>query len=191
MNRTLASAPAVPIDATAWRPLVVCPDVHLSRRLLTAFGELRLHGVVHLDEYPRTGALASEAAEHHANVCFIDLFSNEEHALLLVSEAAVEMPVISLHPQHDAELILRALRRGAADFLSDLNAEQVSAALDRLRKGRNTQEPRAAGAIYCVIPGKPGCGASTLAAQLAVEARRLGVPRVLLIDGDFLTASLA
>jgi Flp pilus assembly CpaE family ATPase len=49
----------------------------------------------------------------------------------------------------------------------------------------------APGAVYCVVPGKPGCGASTLAAHLAIQLRRDGANPVLLVDGDYLTASIA
>ena len=191
MDRTSTSALATPVDPSRWRPLAICPDVGLARQLTESLTALGMSGTPQLDEYPPTGAIAAVGAEHHSNVCFVDLSSNQEHALLLVSEAAVEMPVISLHPQHDAELILRALRRGASDFLSDLSPDQIAAALERLRNGRAGPETRAAGAVYCILPGKPGCGASTLAAQFAIEARRLGVGRVLLIDADFLTASVA
>ena len=41
------------------------------------------------------------------------------------------------------------------------------------------------------MPGKPGCGASTLAAHLAVQLRTGGANPVLLVDGDQLTASIA
>lgn len=182
---------AKPVDPNIWRPLVVCPDPELARRLLASLTELGLGHAAHVSEYPRTGAMSALGAEHHANICFLDLLSNQQHALLLVAEAAVEMAVVALHPQHDAELILRALRRGSSDFLSDLAADQVADVLERLRKSRSAPQARAVGAVYCVMPGKPGCGASTLAAQFAIEARRLGIARVLLIDGDFLTASLA
>jgi len=182
---------ANPADPSAWRPLVVCPDPELTRRMLNVLRDLGLPDIPHIPEYPRTGSMAALGAEYHANICFVDLLTNEEHALLLVAEAAVEMAVVSLHPHHDAELILRALRRGASDFLSDLTTEQVSGVFERLRKSRVSSQPRAVGAVYCVMPGKPGCGASTLAAQFAIESHRLGVPRVLLIDADFLTASVA
>ena len=170
---------------------MVCPEPELSRGIMAALTELGLDHAPQLDEYPRTGVIASLASEHHCNICFVDLYSNEEHALLLVSEAAVEMPVVSLHPRHDAELMLRALRRGASDFLSDPGTEQVSGVLERLRRARNSPDARAAGTVYCIMPGKPGCGASTLSAQFAIEAHRQGVGRVLLIDADFLTASVA
>ncbi len=182
---------AKPADPTAWRPLLVCPDPELARRTTSVLRDLGFTETPHIPEYPRTGSMAALGAEYHSNICFVDLLTDEEHALLLVGEAAVEMAVVSLHPRHDAELILRALRRGASDFLSDLTPEQVAGVFDRLRKSRVTSQPRAVGAIYCVMPGKPGCGASTLAAQFAIETHRLGVARVLLIDADFLTASVA
>jgi len=182
---------ARPVDPTVWRPLVICPDPELARAILAVLGELGWPNAPFVAEYPRTGAVAGLGAEYHSNICFVDLLTNEQHGLLLVSEAAVEMTVVSLHPHHDAELILRALHRGASDFLSDFTAAQVGSVLDRLRRNQLAAQPRTVGAVYCVMPGKPGCGASTLAAQLAIEARRLGVGRVLLIDADFLTASVA
>jgi pilus assembly protein CpaE len=41
------------------------------------------------------------------------------------------------------------------------------------------------------VPGKSGCGASTLAAHLAIQLRTGGANPVLLVDGDHLTASIA
>jgi len=190
MNRTPISPSAGPVDTASWRPLVVCPDPELSRRILAALAEAGMRDAPHMEEYPQAGAIATLDAEFHSNICFVDLFSNQDRGLLLVSEAASVMPVVSLHPHHDADLILRALRRGACEFLSDLSGEQVRGVLERLRQRRNPPKTGAACAVYCFMPGKPGCGASTLAAQFATELKRLGVTRVLLIDADFLTASI-
>jgi pilus assembly protein CpaE len=44
--------------------------------------------------------------------------------------------------------------------------------------------------VYCVVPGKPGCGASSLATQLAVELHG-GGSKVLLVDGDPMNGSVA
>src|SRR5205085_9181944 len=51
--------------------------------------------------------------------------------------------------------------------------------------------PAKSAKVYCVLPGKPGCGASTLAAYLALEIKRSGVSKVLLVDADLVTASVA
>src|SRR6185369_2737464 len=45
--------------------------------------------------------------------------------------------------------------------------------------------------VYCVMPGKAGCGAGTVAAYLAMELKRSGVSKVLLVDADLVAASSA
>jgi len=62
---------------------------------------------------------------------------------------------------------------------------------ERLARQRSDAAYRAPGVVYCVIPGKPGCGGSTLAANLAVQMHSDGANPVLLVDGDQLTASIA
>jgi pilus assembly protein CpaE len=101
------------------------------------------------------------------------------------------MPVVALNPQNDADLILRCLRRGACEFLSDGGSPQLRALLDRLNRLRAPAHLEKQGSVYCVVPGKAGCGASTLAVHLAVELKRSGCKRVLLVDADYLAASVA
>src|ERR1019366_3604598 len=64
----------------------------------------------------------------------------------------------------------------------------------RLRAvGAHAVRRGAAGAGCGVLcgAGKPGCGASTLAAHLAIHLHSGGANPVLLVDGDYLTASIA
>lgn len=179
----------LPSDAH-WKPLVVCPGDDLARRLASALAALGFSQVPRLAEYPALGAMAAAAARHQANICFLDMCANQEHALLLVSEAATTMAVVSLNPQNDPEMMLRALRRGVADFLSDPSAAQVRTILDRL-SAKHPAAGAAKSALICVVfPGKPGSGASTLAAQLASELKRMGLARVLLADLDSMTGSI-
>ena len=105
----------LPSDAH-WKPLVVCPDDDLARRLVSALAALGFAEVPRLAEYPALGAMAAAAARHQANICFLDMCADQEHALLLVSESAPTMAVVSLNPQNDAEMMLRALRRGPRTF---------------------------------------------------------------------------
>ncbi|MGD0666234.1 MAG: cellulose synthase operon protein YhjQ/BcsQ [Bryobacteraceae bacterium] len=179
----------LPSDAH-WKPLVVCPDDDLARRLVSALAALGFAEVPRLAEYPALGAMAAAAARHQANICFLDMCADQEHALLLVSESAPTMAVVSLNPQNDAEMMLRALRRGAADFLSDPSAAQVRTILDRL-SAKHPAAGAGKSAVVCVVfPAKPGSGASTLAAQLASEMKRMGLERVLLADLDSMTGSI-
>jgi len=178
-----------PSDAR-WKPLVVSPGDDMARRLVSALAALGFADVPRLAEYPPLGAMEAAAARYGANICFLDMCANQEHALLLIPEAAPTMAVVSLNPQNDAEMMLRALRRGADDFLSDPSAAQVRTILDRLSAKRPAAGPEKSAVVCAVFPAKPGSGASTLAVQLASEMKRMGLERVLLADLDSMTGSI-
>jgi Flp pilus assembly CpaE family ATPase len=178
-------------QSRTWRSLVVCPAAEMSRRLSGALRELGVAEVGVSSTYPGIGTVAALAAESRPNIAFVDAHSDQEHGLLLIGELSPFLPVVALLPSNDADLILRALRRGATEFLSDPATEQVKAVLERLGAKRQPAEPGGLGKIYCMVPGKPGSGASTFAMQLAGELRRRGSPRVLLVDLDAASASIA
>jgi pilus assembly protein CpaE len=144
-----------------------------------------------LTDYPGGGLIVSQAERYACNIAFIDVTSNTEQALQLTAELSRSIPVVALHPLIDADLMLRCLRRGACEFVGDPTAEAVDSILERLGRAQLNSTHRVAGTLYCVVPGKPGCGASTLAAHLAVQLRSSGSSPVLLVDGDQLTASIA
>jgi pilus assembly protein CpaE len=174
-----------------WRPLVVCPQPDFHRRMRAVLTELAVEQPCTLAEYPRTGDIAKLVERHACNVCFLDAATDSEGAERLISELAPAVPVVALHPRNDADLILRCLRRGACEFVADPTADAVRGVFERLERTRYEGSQHAAGAVYCVVPGKPGCGASTLAAHLAIQLRAGGANPVLLVDGDYLTASIA
>jgi pilus assembly protein CpaE len=174
-----------------WKLSIICPHSGMSRQIRSALSELGFEAVNQIAEYPRLGAVAALLAEQECNLCFLDVASNQEHALRLISETASAVPVVALNPHNDADLILRCLRRGACEFLSEPTAEQVNAVLERLSRLHKPQAQAKPGIVYCVLPGKAGCGASTLATHLAVELKRSGIARVLLVDTDCLTGSIA
>lgn len=169
----------------------MCPHRDLSNRVRMAFTELGVTAVTNLPEYPRMGSLAGLAAQGGCNICFLDVASNVEHALLLIGEAAPTMPVVALCTRKDADLILRCLHRGAGEFLAEPTAQQLRVALDRMGRLRGPVAPAKPCTVYCVVPGKPGCGASTLAMHLAIEIKRAGASRVLLVDTDVLGGTIA
>jgi pilus assembly protein CpaE len=174
-----------------WKPLVVCPQPDFQRRLRAVLTELAVEQPCTLAEYPRAGTVAALVERHACNICFLDAATNSEEAQLLISELAPAVPVVALHPRNDADLILRCLRRGASEFVADPTVEAVLGVFERLARTRYEAARHAPGAVYCVVPGKPGCGASTLAAHLAIQLHNDGVNPVLLVDGDHLTASIA
>jgi len=169
----------------------VCPQPDVYRRLQAVLTELAVEQPCTLTEYPRSGAIAALVERNACNICFLDAATDCEHAQLLISELAPTVPVVALHPRDDADLILRCLRRGACEFVAEPTADAVGGVFARLARTRSDAVYRAPGALYCVIPGKPGCGGSTLAANMAVQLRNDGANPVLLVDGDQLTASIA
>jgi pilus assembly protein CpaE len=174
-----------------WKPLVVCPQPDFHRRLRAVLTELAVEQPCTLTEYPRSGMIGGLVERHACNICFLDAATNSEEAQLLISELAPAVPVVALHPRNDADLILRCLRRGASEFVADPTADAVRGVFERLARTRFEAARHAPGAVYCVVPGKPGCGASTLAAHLAIQLHSGGANPVLLVDGDYLTASIA
>lgn len=185
------SQPGAEIAPFRWRPLLVCPHAGMARSIRAALGELGFNDIHQVAEYPRPGAIAGLAAQHGLNICFLDVASNQEEALPLISEAAAGMPVVTMNPVNDADLILRCLRRGACEFVSEATADQVNAVLVSLARLRSPAERAKPATVYGVLPGKPGCGASTLAAHLALDLKRSGAGTVLLVDVDCITGSLA
>ena len=177
--------------AVVWKPLVVCPQPDFQRRLHAVLTELAVEQPCTLTEYPRPGTIAALVERHACNICFLDAATDSEAAQLLISELAPTVPVVALHPRNDADLILRCLRRGACEFIADPTADAVRGVFERLARTRFEAARHAPGAVYCVVPGKPGCGASTLAAHLAIQLRSDGSQPVLLVDADYLTASIA
>jgi Flp pilus assembly CpaE family ATPase len=93
--------------------------------------------------------------------------------------------VVVIDKANDPDRILRCLRQGAAEFLYlPFRAEQLRQALARL--GRRAQaaiaQPRSGSQVYCLMPGKSGSGATTLACNPAFQLQELNVLKVLLRD---------
>jgi pilus assembly protein CpaE len=179
-----------------WKPLVICPQPELARKVASLLTELTLEPAGVRGEYPRMGTVAAMARDQGANICFVDVATNAEHAQMLIAELAPVAPVVALHHRNDADLILRCLRRGACEYLAEPTVDAVRAVFERLTNTSRSASAggggseRSPGAVYCVVPGKPGCGASSLAAQLAVEVRS-DAGKVLLVDGDPMNGSIA
>jgi Flp pilus assembly CpaE family ATPase len=136
------------------------------------------------------GAIAGIAQQHACDICFLDAASNPEHAQTLIAELSPAVPVVALHTRSDADLILRCLRGGACEFLTDPDAGALRNLFTRLGRVRALAPEPAGGTVYTVIPGKAGSGASTVAAHLAIYVGAIGAT-VLLVDGDSLSGSVA
>src|SRR6202035_1973885 len=83
----------------------------------------------------------------------------------------------------------------ASEFLFQPFAlDQVGAALDRLARIKLAAniDSSELGKVYCIMPGKGACGATTLACNLAFQLQRLNpAKKVLLADLDATTGTLS
>ncbi len=96
---------------------------------------------------------------------------------LAASLARAGTRVVVHGPAKDPELILRALRAGAQEFVVAGDAEGLRRALET-RAGNEVQ-----GRVVAVYPAKGGQGATTLATNLAGSLQRHGV-RACIVDLD-------
>lgn len=146
-----------------------------------------------LSSYPTRQQLSEALASETPNLCFLEVGEQRDTALGLIPDLLrldPKLPIIAVLSKNDPELVLRCLRQGASDFLIEpFTSEQMAAALHKIARLQPSQ-PVSAGKVYCVMPAKGGCGASTVASNLAYQMKR-GDKRVLLADLDPLAGTLS
>ncbi len=136
-------------------------------------------------QYPDRNGLTQLLIQPKA-LCFIDVTSDQEKALGILSELTQASPntvAVALLTNNNSDLILRALRQGAAEFLlQPLTADQLRPVMERISSSGSGA--LGSGTILSVIPVKGACGASTLASSLVFQAKRTGAKKILLADMD-------
>jgi pilus assembly protein CpaE len=97
--------------------------------------------------------------------------------------------VIAVHEDPAPEMILKALRAGAAEYLSPPLGASLAAAIERIAAERAPHRVAASDRARCFafFSAKGGCGASTVACHLALEVQRQTGQAVLLADFDLQT----
>lgn len=150
-----------------------------------------------LQAYPSPRDLPTALAAGTAHLVFLDVSSEPGQALDLLGEMARMSPhvhVIALLDGNEPDLILRCLRAGAVEFLiHPFTVEQLDAAFAKLSRlqGNSDIQTREPAKLFAVMPAKGGCGATTLAANLAFQVKKMGAKRVLLADMDMLAGVLS
>ena len=139
--------------------------------------------------------LAGVLQQESPQLCFLDFAQNTDRGLSLVTELLrldSRLVIVALLPGSDSSLILRCLRQGASEFLlCPYKPEHVDAMLQKVARLLPSEKLQKAATIYSVMPAKGGCGATTLACNLAYQLNRHGSKRVLLADLDPLSGILS
>jgi len=186
--------PDAPKYSGTWKALFICPNQKIIRDLAPLLRKhLPTFSGHDLNAYPMRHQLAEVMGTESPNLCLLEIGEPREAGLALIHDLLridAKLPIIVVLPTNDPELVLRCLRQGASDFLiPPFTSEQVEGALQkiaRLQPGRATNS----GKVYCIMPAKGGCGASTIASNLVYQMKR-GDKRILLADLDPLAGTLS
>lgn len=170
--------------------LVVSPDPRLIVELAPLLTQhLPLFQVVEWTQYPTPAALAEAVSGRAPTYCFLDVGASRDAALRvldLFASASPSTQIIAMLAGNDPDLILACLRHGAAEFLlRPLTSEQLQPVLERLAQlNPSLAQLESSSKAFAIMPAKGACGASTIAANLVFQWKRLGYKRTLLADLD-------
>jgi pilus assembly protein CpaE len=133
-----------------------------------------------LDDVPRL--LDSEY-----DVIIVELDSNPEHALDLVESVCgnSSITVMVYSAQTDPEMLVRCMRAGAREFLTEpIALNTIAEALVRASVRRPAVRPakKAAGKLLVFIGAKGGSGTTTVASNFAVSLAQQSGQKIVLID---------
>jgi pilus assembly protein CpaE len=178
-----------------WKALFVCPKQQIIRDLapllsrhLANFSGAELNGI------PSRHQISEAIAVEQPNLCFLEVDDNPDRSLAIIPDllrADPKLPIIVVLFSNDPEQVLRCLRQGASDFLiHPFVPEHVEAALQKISRLQPSRS-KSPGRVYCVMPAKGGCGASTISTNLAHQLKRHGDKHVLLADLDPLAGTLS
>jgi pilus assembly protein CpaE len=141
------------------------------------------NGVVPLADYPLL-------ADSPSDLVVLCLSPDPDRALIALTEirSAIESQVLVVGPGTDPKLILRTMRGGADEFITeDELPGELDIALSRLKSGARTKQ---VGKTIAILGATGGSGASTIAVNLASTfAREHG--GAILIDLRLETGDLA
>lgn len=122
------------------------------------------------------------------DAALIDIDTDEDKALALISDIKLEHPncgLIVVSARTDGQLILKAMRAGAAEFLnSPIQIEELVNALDRVTSSPDGNKRSKSGTIISVAGASGGVGSTSIAVNLACGIARHADNSVVLVDLD-------
>ena len=177
-----------------WKALFICPNQKIIRDLAPLLRKhLPTFSGHDLNAYPMRHQLAEVLSTETPNLCLLEVGDPPEAGLALIPDLLrleAKLPIIVVLANNNPELVLRCLRQGASDFLiPPFTSEQVEGALQKIARLAPMHAANS-GKVYCIMPAKGGCGASTIASNLAYQMKR-GDKRILLADLDPLAGTLS
>ena len=135
-------------------------------------------------------SLFPEAAEKAApDVAIVDIDSDENEALetvKIVNKAHPKCGIIVVSSRADGQLILKAMRAGANEFLnSPLKLDELFAAIERVDTAAGGEKRTKGGEIITIAGASGGVGSTSVAVNVAVAMAQQPGNTVALVDLDF------
>lgn len=122
------------------------------------------------------------------DVALVDIDDDEKNALALVEKLSRTYPscgVIVVSSRSDGQLILRAMRSGAREFLhSPVQIDELVGALDRVSASSDGVPRSKSGSVISVAGASGGVGTTSIAINLACSLAQNPDRSVVLVDLD-------
>lgn len=122
------------------------------------------------------------------DAALINIDDDEDKAIALLSDLKTEHPncgLIVVSSRTDGQLILKAMRAGASEFLnSPIQIEELVNALDRVTSSPDGMKRSKSGSIISVAGASGGVGSTSIAVNLASGIARHPDHSVVLVDLD-------
>lgn len=149
---------------------------------------LEMHGLQSLvRECPGLTKLASVARGQDGETAIVDLDPSPLRTLRELEQAVLRFPetrFVVMSGQTDSELLMGVMNAGARHFVVKSKIDQELPKIIHRLKLSVTGSGSSAGSLITVLSAGGGCGATTLAVNLAAELPRKDEEAALLVDMD-------
>jgi pilus assembly protein CpaE len=177
------------VRANALSVVLVGPDETRRRALARALGGQQAAITREFGAYPNIGHLA-KVTDVDCDIVVIDLDGDPEVALDLVESTCSQNPaltVMAYSGKGEPDLLVRCMRAGAREFLTDpLSPPVLAEALIRAaaRRLETDRRKKVAGKMLVFLGAKGGTGVTTLASNFAIALQKESGREVALVDLD-------
>jgi pilus assembly protein CpaE len=166
---------------------VISPDAQRRSAALRALEECHVSKIQEFLSYPADLEDAPRTLNRDFDIVLVDLDTNPKLALDLVETISVRgLAIAMVYSAHaDSDLLLRAMRVGAREFLTlPFNSGAMAEALVRASALHSVTRPqeKADGRLLVFLGAKGGSGVMTLACNFAVSLAQESGQKTLLID---------
>ena len=184
---TIQNTPEPTSVASAAAVILIVPDLarraSLARMLASLNVPVARECTVYLDSRSLDELMALDS-----DVFVVDLDADVEQALSLIESICGRDPsatVMAISARNDPGLLVRSMRVGAREFLSEpLQANTILEALGRTINRLEKSNQYSAGKVLVFVGAKGGSGVTTVATNFAVALTKENAGKVVLVDMD-------